>query len=331
MAGPGVMCLRDRPEARTAPGRLRARSGVLERAATVPDWLREVALLGALYLSYELGRMVSRDELSEALGNSRSLLTMERSLHLDPEHLLNQVVSAHLLLAVPSAYFYSTLHYLVTPLVLVWMYRRHREQYRMARTTLAVGTLLALVGFYLLPTAPPRLLASTGLQDTLADVQSWGWWGGDGSVPRGMGGLSNQFAAMPSLHVGWAVWSGVLVATFASAPLVRVIGAAYPVLTTVVVLATGNHYLLDTVAGAAVIGIGALAAPSIQAGVARLWLTGAMPPATRDEVQHIIELPGPRPQASYAVRSGARAEREELGPRGGVLANASLERRRGGD
>jgi PAP2 superfamily len=311
----GDVCLADRPAVVTAPaGSARTGKAGKARVTVVPDWLREVVLLGGLYLVYELGRMLSRDELSEALVNSRHLLSFERALHLDPEHVLNQVVSGHLLLAVPAAYFYSMLHYLVTPLVLLWMYRRHREQYRLARTTLAFGTLLALAGFSLLPTAPPRLLAGAGLQDTLADVQAWGWWGGDGSVPRGMGGLSNQFAAMPSLHVGWAVWSGVLVATFASHRLIRAIGAVYPVLTTLVVLGTGNHYLVDTVAGAAVIGVGALAALAVNAALSRARVG--------------IALPRPRSEPAYDVRSAARgAERQELGPRGRVLANAALESR----
>jgi hypothetical protein len=242
---------------------------------------------------------------------------LERVLHLDPELALNQVVSGHVLLAVPAAYFYSTLHYLVTPLVLLWMYRRHREQYRLARTTLAIGTLLALAGFYLYPTAPPRLLAGAGLEDTLARVKAWGWWGGDGSVPRGMGSLSNQFAAMPSLHVGWAVWSGVLVASFATHRLTRAIGAVYPVLTTLVVLGTGNHYLVDTVAGAAVIGIGALAA-----------LAALAVNAPRGQARVGVALPRPRSKPAYDVRSATRgAERQELGPRGRVLAHATFESR----
>jgi hypothetical protein len=239
----------------------------------LPAWVREVLLLGALYLVYELGRMFSRDELSEAMSNSRHLDTIERSLQIDPEHFLNGALSQHTALAVVAAYFYSTLHYVVTPIVLVWMYRRRPEHYRFARTTLAGGTLMALVGFYVMPTAPPRLLPGSGLQDTLATVQTWGWWGGDGSVPRGLGGLSNQFAAMPSLHVGWAVWSGVLVARFASHRVVRWLGALYPLLTTMVVLSTGNHYLLDAVAGAAIVGLGAAAAWSI----ARMRSTDVIP------------------------------------------------------
>ncbi|MFL6100087.1 MAG: phosphatase PAP2 family protein [Actinomycetales bacterium] len=252
-----------------------------------PAWVREVLLLGALYLVYELGRMFSRDELSEALTNGRHLETVERTLQLDPEQFLNAALSQHTTLAVVAAYFYSTLHYVVTPIVLVWMYRQRPDHYRFARTTLAGGTLLALAGFYLMPTVPPRLLPDSGLQDTLATVQSWGWWGGDGSVPRGLGGLSNQFAAMPSLHVGWAVWSGVLVARYATHRVVRWLGAIYPLLTTMVVLSTGNHYLLDTVAGAAIVGLGAAAAW----GIARLRDTDAVP--------HTIALPQQRPAPVY--------------------------------
>lgn len=255
-----------------------------ERSAR-PAWRREAVLLGGLYLTYELGRMFSRDELSEALANSHRIESLERALQIDPESFLNGALSHHLALAVVAAYFYSTLHYVVTPIVLVWMYRCRPAHYRSARTTLAAGTLLALAGFYLMPTAPPRLLPGTGLQDTLAHVQTWGWWGGDGSVPRGLGGLSNQFAAMPSLHVGWAVWCGVLVARFATHRVVRWLGALYPLLTTLVVLSTGNHYLLDAVAGAATIGLGAVAAWGIER--VRLGREGR-------ELVRTITLPEPR-------------------------------------
>jgi hypothetical protein len=161
------------------------------------------------------------------------------------------------LLAVLAAYFYSTMHYLVTPCVLIWMYRRHPGEYRFARTTLALSTVLGLVGFHLVPTAPPRLLDGSGIRDSLADVSRWGWWGGEGSVPRGLGSLSNQFAAMPSLHVGWAVWCGVLLVRYSSSRLVKVLGVLYPLTTSLVVLATGNHYLLDVFAGVFVMAVGA--------------------------------------------------------------------------
>lgn len=222
-------------------------------------WWRELILVAALYTAYEFTRGLHHGGLDQALTNGRFILHWEQVTHLDPEDSLNQALSHMTWLAVIASYFYSTMHYLVTPAVLIWMYRRHSEHYRFARTTLAIATISGLVGFYLLPTAPPRLLSGSGSQDTLERVSNWGWWSGDGSVPRGLGGLSNQFAAMPSLHVGWATWSGVLIAVYARRRWVRVLGALYPVATSLVVMATGNHYLLDVFAGAAVMGSAALA------------------------------------------------------------------------
>lgn len=241
---------------------------ILRRAAHSPrrsapaatlSWWRELILVAALYTVYEFTRGLHQGGLDKALANGRSILHWEQVSHLDPEDFLNQALGHMTWLAVIASYFYSTMHYLVTPAVLIWMYRKHSEHYRFARTTLAVATISGLVGFYLLPTAPPRLLSGSGLEDTLESVSNWGWWSGDGSVPRGLGGLSNQFAAMPSLHVGWAIWSGVLIAMYAKRRWVRVLGGLYPVATSLVVMATGNHYLLDVLAGAAVIGWGALA------------------------------------------------------------------------
>lgn len=224
---------------------------------SVPRWLREVLLLGSLYALYEASRGIDSSDPARALARGRALLSWEQAWDLAPEAGLNSAVAHLTPLAVLAAYFYSTLHYVVTPAVLLWMYRRHGGHYRSARTALVLGTALGLVGFYLLPTAPPRLVAGSGLRDTLADVSRWGWWGSEGSVPRGLGGLSNQLAAMPSLHVGWALWSGVLIGHYASRRSVRLLGASYPVATTLVVLATGNHYLVDAVGGLAVMVAGA--------------------------------------------------------------------------
>jgi hypothetical protein len=82
---------------------------------------------------------------------------------------------------VPSAYFYATLHFIVTAGVLVWLYRRHPDSYRTARQVLVIATVACLVGFWLCPTAPPRLMPGSGIRDTLADVHQGGWWAGPSS------------------------------------------------------------------------------------------------------------------------------------------------------
>lgn len=122
--------------------------------------------------------------------------------------------------------------------------------YTRARTALALTTAGALVGFWLFPTAPPRLLVGGGFHDPLTTYSGWGWWGTDASVPQGAAALANQFAAMPSLHVAWSVGCAATLLTQVRHPLVRVAALLYPVLTAVVVLSTANHFVLDVVAGA---------------------------------------------------------------------------------
>jgi hypothetical protein len=251
-----------RPDRLTAG--LRVCAGALQRRL-VRSWWREIILIGLLYGAYEVSRGMGDVDVDTAVANGREILHLERLWHLDPERVLNEALHHVTLLAVVASYFYSVMHYLVTPVVLVWMYRSHRADYGFARTALAISTGLGLIGYLFLPTAPPRMLEHSGLRDILADTQSYGWWGSDGSVPRGWGGLTNQFAAMPSLHVGWAVWCGAVIALYARHRWVRVLGVAYPVVTTLVVMATGNHYLLDAVAGFAVMGLGALLANAVPA------------------------------------------------------------------
>jgi hypothetical protein len=243
---------------------LRAWAGGFGRRTARKTWWREILLIGVLYGAYELSRGLGDVDVSTAMANGREIMHLERLWHLDPERVLNHGIHHVLLLAVVASYFYSVMHYLVTPAVLIWLYRSHRGQYGRARTALAISTALGLVGYLTLPTAPPRMLGHSGLRDILADTQHYGWWGDDGSVPKGLGGLTNQFAAMPSLHVGWAVWCGAAIALYARHRWVKALGIAYPIVTTVVVMATGNHYFLDAVAGAVVIAAGA-------------WLSGYVP------------------------------------------------------
>ncbi|MEV0742709.1 phosphatase PAP2 family protein [Streptomyces sp. NPDC050549] len=126
-----------------------------------------------------------------------------------------------------------------------------------ARTWLMISTLIGLVGFTMLPTTPPRLLTGGyGFIDTMAQYGSYGWWGADASAPRGLGHLTNQYAAMPSLHVGWSLWWGLMLFRLGRHWSVRALGATYPVVTVLVVLGTANHYLMDAAVGVLVMGLG---------------------------------------------------------------------------
>jgi hypothetical protein len=148
---------------------------------------RELALLASLYLAYSVARLMTDADLGTATGNAWALLRVEGAVHLDVERSLNDALTAVPGLPLLASYWYSVLHYVVTPAVLVWVYRAHPDRYGVARNALVIGSALGIVGFALLPMAPPRMLP--GFVDTLAATSGSGWWGADASAPRGLGGL----------------------------------------------------------------------------------------------------------------------------------------------
>jgi PAP2 superfamily len=222
--------------------------------------LRELALVTAAYGIYTASRLLADGSLARGRDRARTLLEVERATHLNVEASVNHAVSAHAWLAVPMSLWYAALHYLVTPTVLVWIYARRPDAYPRARNVLAVATGLGLLGFLLAPTAPPRLMG-TGYVDTLARYSDFGWWSTHASAPAGLGRFTNELAAMPSLHVGWAIW-----VAWALYPLVpkpwRLTAIAYTAGTSVVVIATGNHWVLDALVGAVLLPVAAAAVAS---------------------------------------------------------------------
>ncbi|MFK4116502.1 phosphatase PAP2 family protein [Streptomyces longwoodensis] len=243
-------------------------------------WWTELPLIVLVYACYSVGRLLARGDVSSAVDHGLAILRIEKTLRLNAEHPLNRLFTREAWLGVPADFWYASLHYLVTPVLLVWLFRRRAEVYRAARTWLMTSTFIGLIGFTLLPTCPPRLLsADHGFVDTMAQYSSYGWWGGEASAPRGLGGMTNQYAAMPSLHVGWALWCGVMLWRHGGTRTAKVLGVAYPLLTTIVVMGTANHYFLDAAAGAAAMGVGLLLAPLVTRGVdrARGWVVARVP------------------------------------------------------
>jgi hypothetical protein len=217
--------------------------------------LRELALVTAAYGIYTASRLLADGSLARGRDRARTLLDLERATHLNVEASVNHAVSAHAWLAMPMSLWYASLHYLVTPAVLVWIYWRRPGAYARARNVLAVATGLGLLGFLLAPTAPPRLMG-TGYVDTLARYSDFGWWSTHASAPAGLGRFTNELAAMPSLHVGWAIWVAWALYPLASKPW-RLTAIAYATGTSVVVIATGNHWVLDALVGAVLLPVAA--------------------------------------------------------------------------
>jgi hypothetical protein len=211
--------------------------------------LRELTLIGLLYVAYSGVRLLADTQVAAAAARATELLHLERLLGLDVEGPLNQLVAQSTWVGVTMSYWYSSLHYVVTPAVLVWLFWRHRDAYPRVRNALILASAIALLGYLLVPMAPPRLMAH-GYVDVLAQTAQYGWWSDHASAPVGLDGLTNEFAAMPSLHVGWAIWVAWAVAV-RTGWCGRLVAVAYAAGTTAVVIGTGNHWLLDAVAGAA--------------------------------------------------------------------------------
>ena len=188
-----------------------------------------------------------------AIAHAAGLWRAERWLHLDIEPSLNHLAAARPVLAETAGYYYGLAHFIVTALVLAWLWLRRQAAFGPLRSALVLATTAANVVFWTWPVAPPRF-AVPGMTDVLVRDRILG-----AGRPHGPDSLVNLYAAMPSLHVAWAAWcAAALVA--ATRGRWRHLAWLYPAATTVVVLATANHFLLDAAAGLAVTALGLLAA-----------------------------------------------------------------------
>src|ERR687897_578318 len=209
----------------------------------------ELAALAVLYGAYELVRGFGGEDWAAARAHTADIVALERRLNLfierDVQDLANSIAGVPALLG----FLYVLLHFAGTAAALVWVHRRRPHAFPFVRSTLIVSTALALVGYVLYPAAPPRL-ANMGFADTVTKNT-----GLDLSSDL-LGSLYNPIAAVPSLHFGYSLIVGVAIAQLAPRRSLRLGGAMYPALMLVIIVATGNHFLFDAVAGAAVVAAG---------------------------------------------------------------------------
>ncbi|MEU3978966.1 phosphatase PAP2 family protein [Streptomyces sp. NPDC026672] len=215
---------------------------------TRPPLVREFLLVAGLFLVYKLGRQLATGHTGEAFHNAHRVWDLERAAHL-PDELSVQSALLHgnTLVHVANTY-YATIHFPATLAFLVWLYLRRPAHYVWARRVLAVVTAAALVLPFTFPLAPPRMLAGTGMVDTAR------LYGPSVYGPPTSDHLSNQYAAMPSLHFGWAlmVAVGLIVATRSRW---RWLWLLHPLTTLLVIVGTANHYWLDAIAATAMLGV----------------------------------------------------------------------------
>ncbi len=211
-------------------------------------WLRELAIVVVFYYSYELVRRFVHlgNVRPRAFRNQLYLMDLERTLHIYTESTVQKAfLGATWFIKILNVY-YGTLHFIITGGLLMWVYLRRHEHYRQYRNLLGMTTALALVGYVIFPLAPPRLYPCHDcFVDTLDTIG--GLWSYHSSAAKA---IANPFAAMPSLHFGWALWCGTLLWSFARHRAVRALSVIYPILTLLAIVVTANHYWLDAVGGA---------------------------------------------------------------------------------
>ncbi|WP_424214059.1 phosphatase PAP2 family protein [Streptomyces sp. BI20] len=223
----------------------------------------ELALIGLSYWIYSMIRNAVPEQKAIALRNADWIWGVERDLGIAVERTINHAVNSVTWLVVGMNYYYATLHFIVTIGVLVWIYRFHPGRYAATRMVLFATTGVALLGYWLYPLAPPRLMNGVDFVDTVLVHKTWG------SMASGdLKHMSNQYAAMPSMHIGWSLWCGLTIFAVATVPWARVLGLLYPTATLVVIVATANHFWLDAVGGMICLAFGY--------AVSRAWY-GAMP------------------------------------------------------
>ncbi len=215
------------------------------------DLLLQVVVFCGAYWLYRLARGLVVDHPGLALDHARALVGAERWLGLYVEPAINGWAADHRLIGAAASWGYLDCHFAITVATLAWIYLRRHEDFARVRNTFTVAMALALVLYVAYPTVPPRLLPGAGFRDL---VQR------ETGVPDATAVLYNPYAAIPSMHVAFALMLAVPMRRLARRRAARAAWLAYPVLVTAVVVLTGNHFWLDAAAGAAVAAVAYAAA-----------------------------------------------------------------------
>ena len=227
---------------RTATAGGRPFAGAATRLARSPRFvLTELLLWASIYPVYLAVRGSTIGKPHDAVEHASDLIALERSVDLFHESTLQHLVGGAV--AFFSAYYMLGFGPLIVA-VLFWLGVRHRAHYRQLRTLLLVSLGIAVVFYVIYPTAPPRLVPWLGISDTV---------GLSGHDTGSFAGIKfNPYAAMPSMHVGWSLLVGLVGFRAARRRLVQAAFLLHPLVMAVTVTATGNHYFVDSIAGATV-------------------------------------------------------------------------------
>ena len=232
-----------------------------------PRWWVEIGLTLAFYVVYsavrnQFGSALGTQAKEDAFANALDVIGVEKAMGLYHEEWIQSLFIDWTHFIRFWNVFYGTFHFVVTIGAMVWHFLYFPRRYLFMRSVLAATTALALVGFALYPLMPPRLLGNCESQygqcdaghefvDTLVDPG--GWWSFDSGT---MQSISNQYAAMPSLHFAWSAWCAIALYAVVRHRWAKVLLVIYPIATVFAIVVTANHYWIDAVGGAVVLGAG---------------------------------------------------------------------------
>jgi hypothetical protein len=216
------------------------------------DGLKQITIVLVAVWAYELARRLIEPNWAVATQNARRIAELEQALSFAWEQSVQRAFLRLPELVEAMNLFYFLGHFLLTGLFFIWLYHRSRDGFRSFRNGFLAATAIAVVIHWQFPTAPPRLISGLGITDTLRL-----FWNVDIGSPR-VDGFSNPVAAVPSLHAGWAVGVGVGLVRYATRRWLKVLGVLYPLAVTLTIVVTGNHFIFDALAGAAVLAAGFL-------------------------------------------------------------------------
>jgi membrane-associated phospholipid phosphatase len=228
---------------------------VRARPRTRTRWWIEALTIAWLFWLYDVSTNLAPLRAHAALGNARGVLHLERLLGIDPELSLNRWLASHHTLATILSDYYDNAHFIVTLALLAWLWWARADIYRPLRNALVIVNVLAFVVFWRWPVAPPRMLTSLGFSDVVSSTHAFANFHAGALASH-----ANELAAMPSLHMAWAAWCGLVLWRISKRLWVRIAGVLYPASVVATVIATGNHFVLDLVAGGAALAIAVLLA-----------------------------------------------------------------------
>ena len=247
-----------------------ARARLLQARALPHGWLdalRQVSLFGAAYLAYRFVRGLVEGDANAAFAHARDLITLERTLHVFVEPSIQAWASGSHFLMVFSAWMYVNAQTTVTVAALVYLYLRHNRNFYFVRNMFMVAMAIALVGYAVFPTAPPRFMPEWGFIDSVSDFTGVRV----NAHSASLNALTNLYAAVPSMHVAFALMIGGTLSRLVRWRVVRVLWMLYPFLMAFVIVVTANHFIVDAILGALTAGASAYAATWMARARPQVW------------------------------------------------------------